>query len=340
MITHNMPDYWPTNGWHTSSPEKQAMNSAFIQPLETYIQNTRPHLNTLLIIRHGHIVFEYYAPEYNQHSYQMLHSMTKSFISALVGIALQRGYLKSLDQRWSEFFPDYFTSDTNPRNANITIRHLLKMTSGLNPDALAYPGRRGDNSQDWMRFALETPTLLEPNTLFMYSSLGSHLLSMILSKTSNMSTLEFARHFLFAPLGITSDSTQGFAWETDPQGYHIGGAGLSLTACDSAKLGYLFLHNGQWEGSQLISSPYIEEATQVQSSGGHPEATPYGYHWWIEDLNGQHSFYAAGFGGQYIQVFPQMDLVLVYLAPDHPALGLYHRQLIPLAFVLPAIQHE
>jgi CubicO group peptidase (beta-lactamase class C family) len=338
MISSRQGSYWPTHGWHTSSAEEQGINSTFVRPLEGYIQSTRPHLDTLLIIRHGYIVFERYYQDYMQDSYHTLNSMTKSFISALVGIALQQGYLQSLDQHWSDFFPEYFTSDTDARKTAITVRHLLKMTSGLNPDALAYPGRRGDNSQDWMRFALDTPTLLGPDTCFMYSSLGSHLLSIIVSKASGISTLEFARRYLFAPLGIASDIARGFEWESDPRGNHIGGAGLYLTARDSAKLGYLFLHNGRWDSTQLISPTYIEEATKAQSNGGHPEATPYGYHWWVEELAGYHSFYAGGFGGQYIQIFPQLDLVIVYLAPDQPALGLYHRQLIPLAFVLPSIR--
>ncbi len=338
MVTSKTPEYWPTEAWRTASPDEQGIDPAFIKPLETYVQNSRPHLNSLLIIRHGSIIFERYAQDYNQQSYQILNSMTKSFVSALVGIALQQGYLKSLDQRWLEFFPDYFAGNIDSRKEKITLRHLLKMTSGLNADALAYPGRRGDNSQDWMRFAIETPILLEPDQCFMYSSLGSHLLSMILSKVSGMSTVEFARRFLFAPLGIASDASAGFLWETDPQGFNIGGAGLYLTARDSAKLGYLYIKHGQWDNTQLLPRSYIETSTQTQSSGGHPEATPYGYHWWLEELGGHHAFYAAGFGGQYIQVFPQLDLILVYLAPDQPALGLYHRQLIPLAFVLPAIK--
>lgn len=338
MAPYLRREYWPTTDWRESSPQEQGMNPAFVPALEAYIQETRPYLNTILIIRHGYLVFERYYKDYTWQSYQMIHSMTKSFVSALVGIALNEGYLRSLDQTWAEFMPEYFTSEAAQCKKPITIRHLLKMTSGLNPDFLAYPGRRGDTSEDWIQFAVEKPILARPGQLFMYSSLGSHLLSIILAKATGMSTLEFARRSLFTPLGIASDEQAGFSWDTDPRGYHIGGAGLCLQARDAAKLGYLYVNNGLWDGKQIVPSGYVHESTQEHTRGGHPEGTGYGYHWWIAEQEGYHSFYAAGFGGQYIHVFPELDTIIVILSPDEPALGMYHRQLIPSVFVIPAIQ--
>lgn len=314
------------------------MDPTLLAELDEYIQKTRPYLNTLLIIRHGYIVFERYYKEYTQHSYQLLHSATKSFISALIGIALQQGYLQNLEQRWEELLPEYFTSETDPRKKRITIRHLLKMTSGLNPDFLAYPGRFGDTSKDWVHYAVEKPILAHPDQLFMYSSLGSHLLSTILTKLTGLSTLEFARKYLFGPLGIASDEQAGFSWDTDPLGYFIGGANLSLKARDAAKLGYLYINHGQWDGVQIIPAAYVHESTREHSRGGVPEGTSYGYHWWIAEQEGYHSFFAAGFGSQYIHVFPELDTVIVMLAPDAPAFGTYHRQFIPSLFVIPSIQ--
>jgi CubicO group peptidase (beta-lactamase class C family) len=338
MTLYGQREYWPTIDWCESSPQEQEMDPTFVPALEAYIKETRPYLNALLIIRHGYLVFERYYKDYTRQSYHLLHSMTKSVISTLIGVALGKGYLHSLDQRWEEFLPQYFTHEIDQRKKQITIRHLLKMTSGLNPDFLAYPGRHGDTSNDWVRFAIEKPILTHPNQLFMYSSLGSHLLSIILAKATGMSTLEFARQSLFTPLGIASDEQAGFSWETDPQGYHIGGAGLRLQARDAAKLGYLYINNGLWDGKQIVPSGYVHEATQEHTRGGHPEGTGYGYHWWVVEQEGYHSFYAAGFGGQYIHVFPELDTVIVMLAPDEPALGVYHRQFIPSVFVIPAIQ--
>ncbi|HLI08144.1 MAG TPA: serine hydrolase [Ktedonobacteraceae bacterium] len=340
MSTHIQRDYWPTMGWRESSPEEQGMDPKVLSGLDTYIAETRPYLNTLLIVRHGHIVFERYYKDYNLSSYQVLNSATKSIVSALIGIALQEGYLKSLDQRWEELLPEYFTAKSDRRKKEITIRHLLKMTSGLNPDFLAYPGRFGDASEDWVRYAIEKPVRVGPDQLFMYSSLGSHLLSVMLSRVTEMSTVDFARHYLFAPLGIDTDEQAGFLWKADPLGYAIGGVGLQLKARDAAKFGYLYVNNGTWDGRQIIPAAYVHESTREHNRGGHPEATGYGYHWWVTEVAGHHSFYAAGYGGQYIHVFPDLDTVIVMFAPDEPALGVYHRQFIPTLFVIPAIKEK
>jgi CubicO group peptidase (beta-lactamase class C family) len=333
-------DYWPTVDWRESTPQEQGMEPDVLLRLDTYLKEvqTRPELNTVLIVRHGRIVFEYYAQGYHQQSYQLLQSMTKSVISTLIGIALQQGYLHELDQRWEDFFPEYFTAETDVKKKQITLRHLLKMTSGLNPDTIAYPGRFGENPKDWVRFAIEKPTIAPPDRFFMYCSLGSHLLSCILTRATGMSTLEFARKYLFAPLGIASDEQAGFEWETDPQGYYIGGARMRLKARDAAKIGYLYLNKGQWEGTQIISPDYAVEAMRAHSGGGPPEAASYGYHWWVTEQDGHHSFFAAGFGGQYIQVIPDLELVLVIFAPDAPFVGVYHRNFIASLFALPAIQ--
>lgn len=336
-------DYWPTEDWRESTLQEQGMDADILSGISAYIDATPPDLNTLLIIRHGVIVFEQYFfkpyyQEFDRKSYQLFHSMTKSVISLLIGIALQQSYIQSLDQHWQEFTPEYFVHTTDLRKRQITIRHLLKMTSGLNPDYLGYPGYERFKSDDWVRFALKHPIRAHPDEFFLYSSLGSHLLSVILTEATGMSTLEFARRFLFAPLGIASNEERGFLWETDPRGYYLGGTGLRLRARDAAKLGYLVLNNGLWDGQQLLPADYVQAATHEQSKGGYPEASGYGYLWWTEQQEGYHSFYAAGFGGQYIQVFPELDTIIVMFAPDEPATGVYHRLFIPSLFVIPAIQ--
>lgn len=321
------------------------MDAAVLAGLEHYIDATPPRLNAILIIRHGYIVFEryYFEPyfaESSSQSYQLFHSMTKSVISLLIGIALQQGYLKSIDQLWDEFTPEYFTTTRDLRKQQISIRHLLCMTSGLNPDFLGYPGYERFKTDDWIRFAADERTWTEPGHLFMYSSLGSHLLSVILTRATDMSTLDFARRFLFAPLGIHSNEELGFKWETDPRGYYLGGTGLRLQARDTAKLGYLALNNGLWDGQQLLPADYVQAATHAQSQGGPPEAAAYGYHWWVIEQEGYHSFFSAGFGGQYIHVFPDLDTMILMFAPDEPSPGYYHRHFIPSVFVIPAIRDK
>lgn len=180
MTVQIQRDYWPTADWRESSPQEQRMSPAVLAKLDTYVKETRPYLNTLLIVRHGYVVFERYYKEYDRQSYQLFHSLTKSVISMLIGIALQESYLSSLDQRWEELMPEYFASETGLRKKQITIRQLLKMTSGLNPDFLGYPGHQNYEAEDWIRFAIEETTWANPDQLFLYCSLGSHLLSVIL----------------------------------------------------------------------------------------------------------------------------------------------------------------
>ena len=127
-----------------------------------------------------------------------------------------------------------------------------------------------------------------------------------------MNTLDFAKRYLFTPLGIDTDEQAGFSWKTDPLGYPIGGTWLHLKARDAAKFGYLYANNGMWDG-QIISAEYVHDSTREHTRGGHPEGTGYGYHWWVTEVAGHHSFYAAGYGGQYIHVFPDLDTVMVLL---------------------------
>ena len=220
------------------------------------------------------------------------------------------------------------------------MRHLLKMSSGLNPDFLAYPGHSKEEVKDWVQYAIDIPLRAQhPDQFFLYSSLSSHLLSVILSRVTGMDTLSFASKQLFKPLGIACSEQEGFSWLTDPQGHYLGGTGLSLTAPDAAKIGYLYLNKGLWNGTQILPRWYASEATQDHSGGGHPEAAGYGYQWWVAEQEGYHSFYAAGYGGQYIHVFPELDTIIIMFAPDAPAIGLYHRQFIPALFVIPAIRN-
>ncbi|GCE07479.1 serine hydrolase domain-containing protein [Dictyobacter aurantiacus] len=327
-------DYWPTEDWRTSTPQEQGMDAGWQPQLMAYIGQTRPYLNAVLVIRHGYLVFEYYKENYSRESYQILNSATKSFTATLIGLALRDGFLTELDQCLEEFLPDAFRHlEVHPYKRQITMRQLLKMTSGLYPDALL----QYDDAEDWVRFALESPTLCPPDQLFLYSSISSHLLSVILSHATGMSTLAYARKVLFEPLGIRTDERAGFIWGQDPQGYYRGAGGLHLRARDVAKLGYLYLNEGLWEDTRLLPSTYVQEATRKQTSGGSPEAAGYGYQWWIAELAGQRYFFASGFGGQYLQVFPDLDLILVLHAPDEPFTGAYHRQFIPLAFLLPAM---
>jgi CubicO group peptidase (beta-lactamase class C family) len=326
-------DYWPTAGWRTAPPAEAGMDPKALTVLDTNVAY-HPQLRSLLVVRHGYLVYERYWNG-DAGTGQEAFSVTKSFTAALVGIALRDHHLKSLNQTVGELLAAHLPPRADPRLAKVTVQQLLTMTSGLagdtppdgNPD-LTY---RLYDSRDWVRHILERKLVSKPGTTFAYSNASSHLLSAIVADTTGQTTLEFAHAKLFSPLGIHAEHAfqpvgvafptpaeerayeqAKVAWVTDPQGYHSGFAGLKLPARDLAKLGYLYLNGGRWDGVQVVPAGYVRASTQRQS---HPPAghrfDGYGYQWWVTSEHGHPSFVAVGYGGQFIQVIPDLDLVVV-----------------------------
>jgi CubicO group peptidase (beta-lactamase class C family) len=327
-------DYWPTAGWRTAPPAEVGLDPKVLAKLDTNAAY-HPQLRSLLVVRHGYLVYERYWHG-DAGSGQEAFSVTKSFTSALVGIALGDHYLTGLDQTVGELLARHLPADADPRLAKVTVRQLLTMTSGLAGDD---PTAGGDldllvrlrQSRDWVRHILGRRLATTPGTTFAYSNAGSHLLSAIVADATGQGTLAFARAKLFGPLGIhTQHALVGVdapnvspalrqayeraavAWPTDPQGYHTGFGGLKLPARDLAKLGYLYLNGGRWDGAQVVPAGYVRASTQAQS---HPSPGAgidgYGYQWWMTSEHGHPSFLAMGFGGQFVQVIPDLDLVVV-----------------------------
>jgi CubicO group peptidase (beta-lactamase class C family) len=327
-------DYWPTAGWRTAAPAEQGMDPKVLAVLDTNVAY-HPQLRSLLVVHHGYLVYERYWNG-DAHTGQEAFSVTKSFTAALVGIALRDHHLKSLNQMIGELLAAHLPPKADPRLAKVTVQQLLTMTSGLACDDQR-PGCDGDlmyrlfESRDWVREILARKLVTKPGAAFAYSSAGSHLLSAIVADTTGRSTLAFARAELFAPLGIHTEHAfqpvgaafptpaeerayerAKVAWPTDPQGYHGGFGGLKLPARDLAKLGYLYLNGGRWDGVQVVPAGYVRASTQRQSQpppGGRFDG--YGYQWWVTSEHGHPSFVAVGLGGQFIQVIPDLDLVVV-----------------------------
>ena len=327
-------DYWPTAGWRTAPPAQVGMDPKVLAVLDTNVAY-HPQLRSLLVVRHGYLVYERYWNG-DAHSGQEAFSVTKSFTAALVGIALGDHHLKSLNQTVGELLAAHLPPKADPRLAKVTVQQLLTMSSGLACDDTG-PDCDGDltyrlyDSRDWVRHILARKPVTKAGTTFAYSNASSHLLSAIVADTTGRSTLAFARAKLFAPLGIHTEHAfqplgaafptpaeerayeqAKVAWVTDPQGYHSGFAGLKLPARDLAKLGYLYLNGGRWDGVQVVPAGYVRASTQRQSQPP-PDGRfdGYGYQWWVTSEHGHPSFVAVGFGGQFIQVVPDLDLVVV-----------------------------
>lgn len=283
----------------------------------------------ILVSVDGTTVVERYYDSSTSESAEVA-SVTKSVLSTLIGIAVSEGLLE-LDQDLDELLPSYADEMTREVGA-ITVRQLLTMTAGLPPDGSAGPRASGS---DWVAGILQRGTAQPPGQGFAYSSVGSHVLAAILVEASGRPLLAYAREKLFDPLGIdTTPAFQpvlaeapgrvgerrfrvyeeaGFAWPRDPQGINVGWGTLKLTAADMVKLGNLYLLGGAWEGRQVVPSGWIEEATTaaVRTGVGGFGGPGYGYQWWVTSAGGHPAFAAIGYGGQIIEVVPDLRLVVV-----------------------------
>jgi hypothetical protein len=227
-------------------------------------------------------------------------------MTTLIGIAADQGKL-SLDDTMVSFFPDREIANLDERKEKITLHHLASMSSGLDCDP------RDDETtmikmratKDWVQYALDLPVVREPGTRFAYCSVNMHLLSAILQEATGMNGLEFARQNLFGPLGI-----QDVYWPADLQGVTHGWGDLCLRPADMAKIGSLYLHQGDWEGQQILSRKWVENALQAQM-GGTGKIEDYGYGWWVGQPENELEFLATGGGGQKIKVYPRLNLILV-----------------------------
>lgn len=297
--------YQLSTGWQTSIPAEQGLDAGRLEAMQAAVAGQGLDLHSLLVVRNGYIVQETYFNSFQAGSKHELFSCTKSFIATLVGIAIDQGYLAGVDAPVSDFFAGRIWQNGSPSKDRLTVEDLLTMTSGLDWQEGDPTYRQMYISADWVQFVLDLPMAGEPGGAFNYCSGCSHVLSAILAEATGMSTQEFARQRLFAPLGIAD-----FSWESDRDGLAIGGWGLQLTPRDMAKLGYLYLKAGEWDGQQVVSSGWVQAAvTKHTSTDGE---LGYGYQWWVYP---EYNAYAAlGRGGQTIFVLPELQLVVVATA--------------------------
>jgi CubicO group peptidase (beta-lactamase class C family) len=292
--------------WSTSTPEEQGFDSARMAEGLLAIKEKGTLIHSLMVLRNDRVILDANFYPYDGSIYHDLASITKSVMTTLIGIAADQGKL-SLDDRMLSFFPDREIANRDERKEKITIRHLASMSSGLGCDPVddEITLNKMRATTDWVQYALNMPVVKEPGTRFVYCSVNMHLLSAILQEATGMSALEFARENLFGPLGI-----QDVYWPADPQGVTHGWGDLCLHPADMARLGSLFLHNGQWEGQQIVSRAWVKSALQGYMKGtGRVE--DYGYGWWIGQPDHEPEFLAAGNGGQKIKVYPRLNLIVV-----------------------------
>jgi CubicO group peptidase (beta-lactamase class C family) len=258
-----------------------------------------PRLHSLLVAQRGEVVLERYFNGRRATTPANVKSVSKSVISALVGIADGRGLL-SLEQPISVYFPDL--ADRSKRS--ITIEDLLTMRSGLESTSNRNYGA-WVQSGNWVRHVLAKPLVAEPGREMIYSTGNSHLLSAIVTKVTGKSTWQFAQESLARPLGFSLA-----AWPRDPQGIFFGGNDMLMTPRQMLAFGELYLQEGRIGGKQVVPSDYVAESLEPRGRS-RISGREYGYGWWIREMAGRETFYAWGFGGHFIVVVPSLDLVVV-----------------------------
>lgn len=267
-----------------------------------------PRLHSLLISWRGELVVERYFNGRRTSSLANIKSASKSILSALVGIAIDRGFIKDVRQPIAAYFPDLLTSH-DPKRA-ITVEDLLTMRSGLESTSNRNYGS-WVQSRNWVRYALNQPLLEPPGTVMTYSTGNTHLLSAIVAKATGKSTWQFGQEALAKPLNFTLAQ-----WPRDPQGIYFGGNDMLMTPRQMMAFGELYLRDGQANGRQIIPKEWIEESFEPRGRS-RISGREYGYGWWMRELSGQQTYYAWGFGGQYIMLVPDHDLVIVSTSAAH-----------------------
>lgn len=260
-------------------------------------------INSLLVSQHGELVAENYYGSMSANRGNNIKSASKSLLSVLIGIAIDKGYLESVDQPIGEFFPDYFDSNPDPIKESITIEDLLTMRSGLASTSRGNYGR-WVTSNNWIHYKLNQPLRGIPGQDRIYSTGNTHLLGVILTRATGMSTLQFANKYLFDPMDI-----QITGWDRDPQGYYLGGNNMAMRPRDMIKMGQLMMDVGEYNGTQLVPKEWIIKSIEPVT-GRISGVEDYGYLWFRRMAGDFHMIYAFGNGGQYIMILPELDAVL------------------------------
>jgi CubicO group peptidase (beta-lactamase class C family) len=328
------PDYWPTAEWRSSSPEAQGMDSSLLASMLEELSNDRIRMRSLLVIRNGYLVTQAYFDPYRPDTKVQIQSVTKSVIGALVGTAIQQGYIQSVDEKMLSFFPDRVYANPSRKKDAIRLRHLLSMSSGFPCQEFSDGGQRMELSSGWVQFMLDLPVDASPGKTFGYCDGNPHLLSAIIERTTGLTARDFGNRELFEPLGIAA--VESADWWTDPQGISNGGYGLWLRPLDLAKLAFLYLHDGRWDGQQILPQGWAAASTTqyVQKL----EGSGYGFLWTVYPDAAHYA--ALGLAGQQVHVYPSHNLIVVTTAELESYAEAPEIERMLTDYILPAVKSD
>jgi CubicO group peptidase (beta-lactamase class C family) len=336
--------YFPDTTWRTASPEQVGIPSSVLARVDQRVgSSTWRGLDSFLVVRHGYLVSERYFGGSSRDDVHTMQSVSKSVTSLVTGIASEQGSL-DIEAPVLSLLPRYSDASLDPRLARVTLRHLLEMRSGLNFYEYPYPGSPlellNNSRGDWVRIALEQPFNAEPGALWQYNSGGVIALGAAVASATGAPFYAYARDRLFSPLGASGQYWIVSSYDTT---VHTGG-GLYLRAIDLARVGYLVLRQGLWNGQQLVSPAWLARSTapvttRASQFGGVP--VDYGYLWWMAPISSALStadvnnrvIIASGNMNQFLFVVPSLDLVVVNTGTTNDSFGVtvdfVVRELIP-----------
>ena len=340
------------DAWIVSTLDAESLNPEPIIEATNRIQDQEyKNIHSLLIVRNGKLVYEEYFAgidgrkgfvEFDKDKLHDLRSVSKSITSTLIGIAIDRGYIESIDVPIFQFFPEYAEHLTDEKN-RITLKHLLTMTAGFEwdqsgahqsePDSLNSEAQM-ENSSDFIEYVLSKEMSEEPGERFNYNSGCTILLAGVIKNVSGMHADQFADKYLFRPLGI-----KRLYWWRTANGLPQTHAGLLLRPRDMAKIGQIYLDQGRWKGRQIVPAAWVSESTKP-----HFENERYGFGWWLNNfsLHGRalKGYVAAGNGGQFIFVIPDIHMVIVFTGGNYGSSIADQAFKIVNEYVLPAVNES
>lgn len=317
-----------------ASPDDTGTDSHKLEQAHQAIQRTYPKMHSMLVIRQGRLIFERYYGGYHAGSLNDLRSATKSYLSLIAGIAINQGDLPPIDTPILEVLHHHAPAAYDPKLHEITLRHLLTMTSGfqwITGQKLGEPLiRRLHRSRRWGSFALSLPLIPEDIGRFQYRSTDSHLISMMLREATGSDAFSYGQKHLFAPLGISNA-----VWSASPEGDSMGHIGLFLTARDLAQTGICLLDGGCLNEISIIPQAWLEEALAPRTDG-YPAFGNYGYQFWNGTISGQRFALAHGHGGQQLLLLPELEAAVVFTADAAVARWRNPRRLVE-QYLIPAM---
>ncbi len=282
-----------------------------LNPLDTIFENAsqNENLRCLIVYKDGNIVKDDYFIGTSQTPHDV-RSVTKSITATLTGIAIDNGFLASENENINSYLTPY----VNPINAtwsNVKVRDVISMTTGITVDELANPSEYVNwfyNAPNQLDYTLNIPIENNPGEVFTYNSGITHLMSAVITQSTNLTTEQFAKDYLFNPLNINN-----YSWETDKQGVYNGGAGLQISPRDMLKVGQLYLNNGEFNNTRIVSEEWISKASsfKVSTNSAQSFGPNYGYSWWIGNAHNHDYFFANGYGGQFIVIVPDSNLIVI-----------------------------